>query len=55
MLAATYWLISGERRRAPVANFDIRGAVLATGGMLLLVYALVKAPEQGLGQRPHDR
>ncbi len=49
VLAATYWLISGERRRAPLANFDIRGAVLATGGMLLLVYALVKAPDQGWG------
>src|SRR5258708_8698116 len=49
VLAATYWLISGERRRAPLANFDIRGAVLATGGMLLLVYALVKAPGQGWG------
>jgi EmrB/QacA subfamily drug resistance transporter len=47
VLAATYWLISGERRRVPLANFDIRGAVLATGGMLLLVYALVKAPDQG--------
>ena len=49
VLAATYWLISGERRRAPLANFDIRGAVLATGGMLLLVYALEKAPGQGWG------
>jgi predicted MFS family arabinose efflux permease len=30
-------------------RFDIRGAVLATGGMLLLVFALVKAPDQGWG------
>jgi predicted MFS family arabinose efflux permease len=32
---------------APVHNFDLLGAVLATGGMLLLVYALVKAPTVG--------
>ena len=30
-------------------NFDLVGAVLATGGMLLLVYALVKAPDVGWG------
>jgi predicted MFS family arabinose efflux permease len=40
-------LIPGERRRAPLANFDILGTVLVTGGMLLLVYALVQAPDQG--------
>src|SRR5712671_6525705 len=49
LLGAIFWLITGERRRAPLANFDIRGAVLATGGMLLLVYTLVKAPDQGWG------
>src|SRR5262249_15772488 len=31
------------------AGFDFPGAVLGTGGMLLLVYALVRAPEQGWG------
>ena len=30
-------------------NFDARGAVLGTAGMLLLVYALVKAPDVGWG------
>jgi EmrB/QacA subfamily drug resistance transporter len=49
LLAAIFWLIPGERRRAPLANFDIFGTVLVTGGMLLLVYALVKAPDQGWG------
>jgi predicted MFS family arabinose efflux permease len=34
---------------APLANFDILGTTLVTGGMLLLVYALVKAPDQGWG------
>ena len=49
LLGAIFWLITGERRRALLESFDIRGAVLATGGMLLLVYALVKAPDQGWG------
>jgi EmrB/QacA subfamily drug resistance transporter len=49
VLAATFWLISGERHHAALANFDIRGAILSTGGMLLLVYALVRAPSIGWG------
>jgi EmrB/QacA subfamily drug resistance transporter len=49
LLGAIFWLIPGERRRAPLANFDITGTFLVTGGMLLLVYALVKAPDQGWG------
>ena len=38
---------SGAERR--LADFDVLGAVLATGGMLLLVYALVRAPAVGWG------
>ena len=49
VLGATFWLISGERRHAALAKFDIRGAILSTGGMLLLVYALVRAPNVGWG------
>ena len=49
LLGAIFWLIPGERRRAPLANFDILGTVLVTGAMLLLVFALVKAPDQGWG------
>jgi EmrB/QacA subfamily drug resistance transporter len=49
VLAAIFGLISGERRRAQLRNFDFLGAVLATGGMLLLVYTLVKAPDVGWG------
>src|SRR6266540_5034716 len=48
-LVAAFRLLSGERKRAPFADFDTQGAVLATGGMLLLVYALIKAPEVGWG------
>jgi EmrB/QacA subfamily drug resistance transporter len=43
-------LLKRERRSAaPLGNFDALGALLATGGMLLLVYTLVKAPDVGWG------
>jgi EmrB/QacA subfamily drug resistance transporter len=48
-LAATFRLIGGERPRPRLQNFDLRGAILATGGMLLLVYTLVQAPAVGWG------
>ena len=52
-------ILQGDPRRSTAArglqNFDALGAVLATGGMLLLVYALVKAPDRRLGQGAHDR
>ncbi len=47
VLGGIFRLVSGERRRAQLHNFDLLGAVLATGGMLLLVYALVRAPTVG--------
>jgi EmrB/QacA subfamily drug resistance transporter len=47
VLGGIFRLISGERRRERLVNFDVRGALLATGGMLLLVYTLVKAPTVG--------
>ncbi|HEU5355856.1 MAG TPA: MFS transporter [Actinocrinis sp.] len=37
---------AGTDRRA---GFDLPGAVLATGGMLLLVHALIEAPDRGWG------
>jgi EmrB/QacA subfamily drug resistance transporter len=40
-------LLKGERKAPRLANFDALGAFLVTGGMLLLVYALVKAPDVG--------
>lgn len=49
VLGGVYRLIAGERRRAALANFDALGAALVTTGMLLLVYALVKAPTVGWG------
>jgi EmrB/QacA subfamily drug resistance transporter len=42
-------LIPDDRRPARLANFDLLGSVLVTGGMLLLVFALVKAPDHGWG------
>ena len=48
VLAPVFRLIEGERRRRLV-NFDAVGALLVTGGMLLLVYALVRAPIEGWG------
>src|ERR687885_1204424 len=49
LLIATFRMVSGERDATRTRNFDSRGAFLVTGGMLLLVYALVKAPDQGWG------
>jgi predicted MFS family arabinose efflux permease len=42
-------LLKRERRTARMSNFDALGAFLVTGGTLLLVYALVKAPDVGWG------
>jgi EmrB/QacA subfamily drug resistance transporter len=49
VLAGTFAWIDGERRRAKLIHFDIIGAVLSTAGMLLLVYAIVRAPIIGWG------
>jgi EmrB/QacA subfamily drug resistance transporter len=49
ILAGAFQLLPGGRPAARPASFDIPGAILATGGMLLLIYALVRAPEQGWG------
>src|SRR5882724_1731567 len=50
VIIAAYLLMSGEApRRSGLASFDTPGALLGTGGMLLLIYALVKAPDNGWG------
>src|SRR2546426_5543935 len=49
VLGGIFTLISGERHRARLADFDVRGTLMATAGMLLLVFTLVKAPDQGWG------
>jgi EmrB/QacA subfamily drug resistance transporter len=49
-LLGAFALLNRERVSAGrLANFDALGAVLVTGGMLLLVYTLVKAPDVGWG------
>jgi EmrB/QacA subfamily drug resistance transporter len=49
VLAGVYRLIANDRRRARLESFDFLGALLITAGMLLLVFALVKAPTAGWG------
>jgi EmrB/QacA subfamily drug resistance transporter len=49
LLFATFRIVDGERSTSRTRNFDSLGALLATGGMLLLVYALVEAPAHGWG------
>ena len=50
VIAVAYRLVSGEApRRARLASFDTPGALLGTAGMLLLIFALVEAPDHGWG------
>ena len=42
-------LLDREPREGRQSGFDVLGAVLVTAGMLLLIYALVRAPEIGWG------
>jgi EmrB/QacA subfamily drug resistance transporter len=49
LLVATFRIVGGERPKTAVKNFDALGAVLVTGGMLLLIYTLVQAPSVGWG------
>ena len=42
-------LLDDDRKRAAGREFDLSGAVLGTGGLLLLVYALVNASHVGWG------
>ena len=48
-LGASLRLLRGASRRASLADFDTPGALLGTGGMLVLVYALITAPDAGWG------
>jgi EmrB/QacA subfamily drug resistance transporter len=47
-LAASFRLLPADRRRL-AGGFDLQGALLVTGGMLLLVFALIRAPVVGWG------
>lgn len=49
VLGPIFRLISSERVQALKRNFDALGAVLATAGTMLLIYALVQAPSVGWG------
>jgi EmrB/QacA subfamily drug resistance transporter len=49
VIAGAFWLLDGRREAEPVRNFDIRGSLLVTSSMLLLVYALIQAPGTGWG------
>ena len=49
VLAGAFRLLSAERPRSGLVDFDALGALLATAGMLLLVYAIVRAPLVGWG------
>jgi EmrB/QacA subfamily drug resistance transporter len=40
-------LIAARPGRRTVGSFDLRGAVLVTGGMLLFIYTLIRAPDDG--------
>ncbi|MCP2317740.1 drug resistance transporter, EmrB/QacA subfamily [Nocardia amikacinitolerans] len=47
IIIAAHRLLPIDGPRDRVRDFDAAGAVLATGGMLVLVYTLVQAPEHG--------
>jgi EmrB/QacA subfamily drug resistance transporter len=47
VLVAIFRVIRPDGRPSRIENFDALGALLVTGGMLLLVYALVNAPTVG--------
>jgi EmrB/QacA subfamily drug resistance transporter len=49
VLRATYRLVPADGARARLTGFDFPGAILATAGMLLLVYTIVEAPDTGWG------
>jgi EmrB/QacA subfamily drug resistance transporter len=48
-LLGAFALLRPEHIRARLRNVDARGALLVTGGMLLLVYTIVTAPNVGWG------
>lgn len=49
VLGPIFHLIDAERGRREHRHFDAPGALLATGGTALLIYALVRAPAVGWG------
>lgn len=47
VIPAVLALLPRDRPAVRTAHFDALGSVVVTGGMMLLVFALIKAPEQG--------
>ena len=47
MIAAAFRLLSRDRPDRGRAGFDLHGAVLVTGGMLIGLHALIEAPDVG--------
>jgi EmrB/QacA subfamily drug resistance transporter len=50
VVIATFALVEDDARDGPIANFDVRGALLVSAGMLLLIFTLVEAPDVGWGE-----
>ncbi|MER6514941.1 MFS transporter [Nonomuraea sp. NPDC001636] len=48
-IAGAWLLLPADGARARGRRFDVPGAVLATGGVSLLAYALIQGPESGWG------
>ncbi len=48
-LVVVFRLVAGDSHRSRLANFDALGALLATTGMLVLIYTIIKAPDVGWG------
>lgn len=47
VLVAIVWLLPADGPAHRTIRLDVRGALLCTGGMLALVYAIVEAPSNG--------
>src|SRR2546422_4867557 len=46
-VALTPWLLRESRAEVAHRHFDLAGAAAVTGGLMLLVYAMTRAPENG--------
>jgi EmrB/QacA subfamily drug resistance transporter len=49
VLAATMRFVPESRQEGAVRHFDLAGAVTVTGGLMVMVYAIVKAQQWGWG------
>lgn len=49
VIPAVLALLPNDRPAARASRFDLLGSAVVTGGMMLLVYALIQAPDQGWG------